>query len=115
MTTEDVKRDRYGRYILLDPITGEERTWTRATTVANTLADRYGLEQWAKRNVILGLAARHDLYAQAASCTPDDKTELNRIVEIWADTALRLREKDLRLMERLVAAQSKLSLTISRN
>jgi hypothetical protein len=45
------------------------------------LADRYGLEQWAKRNVILGLAARHDLYAQAASCTPDDKTELNRIVE----------------------------------
>lgn len=35
--------------------------------------------------------------------------ELNAIVEIWADTALRLREKDLRLMTRLVSAQTRLS------
>jgi len=62
-------------------MTGTLEPWTRATTVANTLADRYGLEQWAKRNVALGLAAREDLYAQAASCTPEDKADLNRIVE----------------------------------
>lgn len=55
--------------------------WTRATTVANTLADRYGLERWAQRNTVLGLGAREDLYALAASCTPDDKDELNRIVD----------------------------------
>jgi DSF synthase len=35
-------------------------------------------------------------------------TELKRIVAIWADAALKLREQDLRLMERLVAAQDRL-------
>lgn len=75
-----IKRDRYGRYVLPDPKTGQERSWTRATTLANTLADRFNLEQWAKRNVVLGLAARQDLYALAASCKPDDKDQLARIV-----------------------------------
>jgi hypothetical protein len=55
--------------------------WTRVTTVAGTLADRYGLEKWGNRNVVLGIAAREDLYAQAASCTPDDKDTLNQIVD----------------------------------
>jgi hypothetical protein len=57
------------------------KPWTRATTVANTLADRFGLEKWSKRTVLLGIAARPDLYALAASCTPDDKSKLNEIVE----------------------------------
>src|SRR5450631_1677896 len=35
------------------------------------------------------------------------REELMRVVNIWADTALRLTERDLRLMERLVRAQSK--------
>lgn len=35
--------------------------------------------------------------------------ELNRITELWADAALKLGEKDLRLMDRLVTAQAKLS------
>lgn len=74
------KRDRWGRYMLPHPETGKEQAWTRVTTVANTLADRYGLEQWAKRNVALGIAAREDLYALAASVTPDDKAQLNKIV-----------------------------------
>ena len=30
--------------VIHDPETGEERSWTRATTIANTLADRFGLE-----------------------------------------------------------------------
>jgi len=30
-----------------------------------------------------------------------------RVVEIWADAALRLTERDLRMMDRLVRAQSK--------
>ncbi len=33
--------------------------------------------------------------------------ELNRITELWADTALQLREQDLRVMSRLVAAQGR--------
>lgn len=35
--------------------------------------------------------------------------ELNRITELWADTALQLRDQDLKVMSRLVAAQVKLA------
>lgn len=35
--------------------------------------------------------------------------ELNRITEIWADTALQLREQDLKVMSRLVTAQGRLA------
>ena len=35
--------------------------------------------------------------------------ELNRITEMWADTALELREQDLKVMSRLVAAQHRLA------
>ncbi len=38
-----------------------------------------------------------------------DLAELNRITEMWADTALQLREQDLRVMGRLVAAQARLA------
>lgn len=55
--------------------------WTRVTTVASTLSDRYGLEAWAQRNTVLGIAARPDLYALAASCVPEDKDQLNTIVK----------------------------------
>jgi hypothetical protein len=60
---------------------GEPRGYTRATTIAGTLADRYGLEKWGNRNVVLGIAARPDLYALAASCTADDKQQLQKIVD----------------------------------
>lgn len=56
------------------------KPWTRVTTIANTLKDRYALEQWAQRNTVLGLGAREDLYALAASAKPDDKDALNQIV-----------------------------------
>ncbi len=75
------KRDRYGRYLLPHPETGVEQAWTRVTTIANTLADRFGLEQWGNRNVVLGIGARPDLYALAVSSTPDDKAQLNRVVK----------------------------------
>jgi len=38
---------------------------------------------------------------------PITHEELMRVVSIWADTAVRLSERDLRLMERLVRAQNK--------
>ncbi len=38
-----------------------------------------------------------------------DVAELNRITEIWADTALGLSEQDLKVMGRLVAAQTRLA------
>ena len=38
---------------------------------------------------------------------PITKEELMRVMNIWADTALRLNERDLRMMERLVRAQQR--------
>ena len=81
MTDAPIKFDRYNRYVLPHTETGEEQGWTRITTVANTLADRYGLEQWAQRNTVLGIGLRTDLYALAVSATAEDKGTLNKVVK----------------------------------
>jgi DSF synthase len=44
---------------------------------------------------------------------PIPETELREIVQIWVDAALRLEERDLRLMARLVKAQDKMMSTLS--
>ena len=77
----DVKRDSYGRYLLPHPDTGVEQSWTRATTIASTLSDRWALEAWAQRNTVRGIGLRPDLYALASSSTADDKDQLNKIVK----------------------------------
>ena len=38
---------------------------------------------------------------------PVTEQELIRVVEIWADTALKLQERDLKVMERLIRAQAR--------
>ena len=79
------KRDRYGRYLLPDPETGAEMAWTRVTTVAPILSDRYNLEKWAQRMTALGLAKREDLLALVKATariadTRNGKSTLNRVV-----------------------------------
>ena len=39
--------------------------------------------------------------------SPITEDEMLRIVEIWADTALRLQERDLKVMDRLIRAQAR--------
>ncbi len=78
----DVKRDRWGRYVLPHPITGAEQSWVRVTTVARTLADEYNLTAWKMRQVARGIARRPDLAAGAAAADPEaDKGALNKIAE----------------------------------
>ncbi|WP_246263215.1 crotonase/enoyl-CoA hydratase family protein [Parasphingopyxis algicola] len=60
-------------------------------------------------------AGNHAVFKASREVWPVTLGELNSIVEIWADTALKLQDSDLRLMERLVRAQSKLSAKISAN
>lgn len=73
------QRDRYGRYLLLDG-SGKRVAYTRATTVAETIDDRYNLELWKVRTAGLGLVQRPDLFAQVAACSPDDKKKLNALM-----------------------------------
>ncbi len=76
--TPVVERDRYGRPLIAPPGGGRKVAYTRATTVAGTLDDRYNLELWKMRQVAAGLAARPDLVALACS-QAGDKTVMNRI------------------------------------
>jgi hypothetical protein len=57
------RRDEYGRYLLPDPRTGREQSWTRATTIAHIPSDDYQITLWKRRMVAEGLAKRPELLA----------------------------------------------------
>lgn len=75
-------RDRYKRYLIAPRDGGKaigERGWelkayTRATTVAEVLDDRYNLELWKMRQVAVGLTRRNDLLLKVAADENDKKT-----------------------------------------
>ena len=81
------KRDRFGRYLIVPRGGGKAQAYTRATTIAETLDDRYNLELWKMRQVALGLAQRPDLLAQAAAHTAEDKKTLNDVCKQAMDAA----------------------------
>lgn len=78
-------RDRYGRYLLPQP-TGKDKGYTRATTVAKTLSDTYGLTRWQVRMTAQGLTQRPDLFARVASAAGDAKS-LDQICELAKEAA----------------------------
>jgi predicted RecB family endonuclease len=82
LTTIDpeIDRDRYGRPMVVPPGGGKKVAYTRATTYVDALEDKYALQKWQQRMVILGLVDRPDLLLSAAAHS-DDKTKLNRIAE----------------------------------
>lgn len=73
-----------GRYQLPDPYTGKPGGFTRATTIAGTVDDKYLLHLWQRRMMLKGIVARPDLLALAASTPLDERDALNRV----ADAAL---------------------------
>jgi hypothetical protein len=87
LTTAEPKRDRYGRPLIVSKDGGKPKAYTRPTTIADTLDDRYNLELWKQRQVLLGTVARHDLYAKAATTDPTDKKALNKLCEQLMDAA----------------------------
>lgn len=87
LTAAEPKRDRYGRPLIVPRGGGKPKAYTRPTTIADTLDDRYNLEQWKQRQVLLGTVARPDLHALAATTAPDDKKALNKLCEQLMDAA----------------------------
>jgi hypothetical protein len=69
---EDVPRDRHGRYLLPDPVTGEVLGRTRVTTVSGSMENGYGLTVWRRRTVVRGMGLRPDLMARAGAADPED-------------------------------------------
>src|SRR5690554_2297101 len=76
----EVNRDRWGRPLVVPPDGGEPVPYTRATTLAGTLDDLYGLMAWKQRQTALGLADRPDLRL-AVTAHRDDKRRLDAICE----------------------------------
>jgi len=75
---ETVRRDRWGRYLVLPVGGGKPTGYTRATTVAKALDDTSSLMAWGERMTAIGLSQRPDLLAEIA-LAGDDKTKLNAI------------------------------------
>lgn len=86
---KDAKAEKWitanGRYALPDPDTGRARTWTRVTTLADTLESRYNLERWGERMTVKGMAMRSDLVAMAASLNPDDEQDKKTLNKVARD------------------------------
>jgi hypothetical protein len=77
------QRDRWGRYLIPDPVSGEVKAWTRATTFAATVADTFALTKWQLRQAAMGLAQREDLLAGVASVLdPDGEVGKKRLDEL---------------------------------
>lgn len=87
-TQPEIRRDRYGRYLLPHPTTGREQTWQRVTTFNKLLADTYNLEQWRLRKASTGLAQRPDLLALIAAVTDPDSRDGKQTIKKAVDDAI---------------------------
>lgn len=79
--------------------------------VVSVLAEE-GEGEAATRAYIATHTSRHaghvGVYQAGRRVNPLDLSELRDIVDVWVDTALRLTDKDLKLMRRLASAQTRL-------
>jgi len=67
MEVELPRRDRWGRCLLVPVGGGERASFTRASTMANYIADNTGLTIYQRRLLAIGLGLREDLAARAAA------------------------------------------------
>ena len=79
--------------------------------LVHIVADRgQGIDE--ARDFIQRSKRRHtgsrSVYQIGREVNPVSLQELDRIVQVWADACLQLRDRDLKVMERLVAAQDRL-------
>lgn len=90
-----VRRDRWGRYVVVPPEGGKPTGYQRATTLAKVLEDTSNLMDWACRMTLLGAAQRPDILAAAQTTSPDDRKALNAIVERAKDAGGATIRRDL--------------------
>ena len=95
LMTFPTRRDRWGRYLVVDPETGKLIGLIRATTISGSLDDKTNIVNWKARMVIIGLASRPDLVALAAATDANDKKALNDIAERASDAGGATLRRDL--------------------
>jgi len=70
---DDFPRDRYGRPMIVPADGGKPVPYGRPSSFGKKLEDTYGLEQWQRRMVTVGLARTPSLVARAATIPGDPK------------------------------------------
>lgn len=73
-----VPRDQWKRPLILPADGGERKPYTRASTMANYIADHTGLHTWEKRSLTKGMGMREDLAALAAALPPIEGNQRNK-------------------------------------
>lgn len=79
--TDKIRRDRWGRYLVVPSYGAKPKGYTRATTVAKALDSQDGLMKWNGRMILLGLMQRPDLLALAGTIDESNSKELNRLCD----------------------------------
>lgn len=77
----EVRRDRWGRYVVVPPNGDKPTGYQRATTLAKMLEDTSNLTDWACRMTLLGAAARPDIIASVLAADADDRKKLNDLAK----------------------------------
>lgn len=68
-----------GQY-LLPGLDGKPRKYMSVTNLVDRLDDKWAINAWEKRCILLGLTVREDLYAKACGLFPTDKDGLDAIL-----------------------------------
>ena len=80
------ERDRFGRYLLPDPVSGKVQGGTRTTTLADTLDDRFNVHRWEKRAVIQGLKSHAEILEDVDTLA--DVSDLNKDLDRALERAM---------------------------
>lgn len=84
------ERDSRGRYLVTDPATGDFRRfkngnpmgWTRTTTFNKAASNNKAINDWNRRNIVIGASRMPHLVRDAQGLNhEDDKDALNRIAD----------------------------------
>lgn len=79
---DDIRRDRWGRPLILAPDGMSESPYTRVSTMANTLSSKEGLSQWKIRTIAMAVAQHTDLAVGFAAADPETKEGRLRLAEL---------------------------------
>lgn len=69
-----------GRYRVADPVTGQVRSWTRASNIGAAVADRWALERYQRRQLVRGIAARPDLIDLIRTTVELDNAKCDEVI-----------------------------------
>lgn len=80
-TYPDREGDSRGRPRAVNPRTGQEQSWTSASTFASALDNPFGLMTRDGRNIVMGISTRPDLAAMAlAGALRDDVAKVDEVI-----------------------------------